>query len=394
MADSSTSDRALNVLIAGAGVGGVEALIALHTLAGKRVSVTLLAPQHDFLYRPLSVGDPFALGPAAAIPVAKIASDFDAELCRDGLETVDADNHLVHTTGGGTRTYDRLIVAVGAERVPAYAHVTTFRGQEDVEVVHGLVQDIEGGYSRRIAFVVPPGVAWSLPLYELALMTARRAFEMSAEVEISLITAEDQPLAVFGPTASGDVRALLDQAGIAFHGRTSAEIEAKGTIALRPGDEVLHVDRIVALPTIRGPRVSGLPADSDGFIPIDNFTHVSGVADVFAVGDGTTFPLKQGGIACQQADVAAQQITRAAGIPVENEPFRAVLRGKLLTGDRPHFMRHDVSAAAGRPDQSGGHNLWWPPMKVAGRYLAPYLDIQAAEGTHAVDVGHFEFASR
>ena len=55
-------------------------------------------------------------------------------------------------------------------------------------MLHGLVQDLEGGYAaqNRIRGALP-GVAWSLPLYELALMTARRAYEMSRDdVEIRL----------------------------------------------------------------------------------------------------------------------------------------------------------------------------------------------------------------
>src|SRR3954454_2040577 len=374
MGTPETAPKRLDVVIAGAGVGGIEALIALHELAGERVSVTLLAPQHDFVFRPLSVGDPFALGAAQTIPVAKIAADFGAELRRDGLQSVDAERHVVQTTDGASIGYDRLIVAVGAPRAPAYKQVTTFRGLEDVEALHGLVRDVEDGYSHRIAFVVPAGIAWSLPLYELALMTARRAFEMNAEVELALITSEESPLAVFGAEASAELRSLLEEAGISVHSGASAEIAGKGTIVLHPGRAVIEADRIVALPVIHGPRIAGLPTDSDGFIPIDDFVRVSCQRDIFAVGDGTTYPIKQGGIACQQADVAAGQIARDAGADLPNDPFRAVLRGKLMTGGADQFMRHDVSGLTGEPDESGTDVLWWPPTKVAGRYLAPYLE--------------------
>ena len=55
LADDRDSGR-LQVLIAGAGVAGLEAAFALRELAGDRVSVTLLAPNSDFIYRPLAVG--------------------------------------------------------------------------------------------------------------------------------------------------------------------------------------------------------------------------------------------------------------------------------------------------------------------------------------------------
>ena len=56
---------------------------------------------------------------------------------------------------------------------------------------------------------------------------------------------------------------------------------------------------------------------------------VRGVDDVYAAGDMTTFPLKQGGIAAQMADAAASAIAVRAGVPVAQHPFRPVIRGLL-----------------------------------------------------------------
>lgn len=51
----------LKVLIAGAGPAGLEAALAVRELAGDRVTITLLAPEDELAYRPLSVADPFTL---------------------------------------------------------------------------------------------------------------------------------------------------------------------------------------------------------------------------------------------------------------------------------------------------------------------------------------------
>jgi sulfide:quinone oxidoreductase len=51
-----------NVVIAGGGVAGLEALLALRALAADRVDLTLIAPDDHFAYRPLAVAQPFALG--------------------------------------------------------------------------------------------------------------------------------------------------------------------------------------------------------------------------------------------------------------------------------------------------------------------------------------------
>jgi len=372
----TSSDQPLHVVVAGGGVAGLETVMALRDLAGGRVRITLLEPSTNFVYRPLTVGEPFALGPARAVSLAQFARDFDCEVVHDTVAQVFPDLHAVALQSGDELTYDKLVVTLGARREPAFKHVATFRGQEDVEALHGLVQDVEEGYVRSIAFVVPAGVSWSLPLYELALMTARRAYEMCVDVELTFITPEERVLPLFGSQASADVRAMLDAAGVRVLCGYSPEIPSKGTVLLHPSGDWVEADRIVALPNVRGRRIAGLPTDSDGFLPIDSFARVPGVKDVYAAGDGANFPVKQGGIATQQADVLAAHIARVAGVPVEVEPFRPVLRGQLLTGDKPHFMRRDLRAHNADNDASTEHMLWWPPTKVAGRYLAPYIAVE------------------
>ncbi|MEA2242072.1 MAG: sulfide:quinone oxidoreductase, partial [Solirubrobacteraceae bacterium] len=286
---------------------------------------------------------------------------------------------------GETLSYDALLVAVGARRLPALQHAKTFRGQEDSESVHGLIQDIEGGYSRRIVFVVPAGVVWALPIYELALMAAQRVYEMSTpDVELTIVTPEERPLGIFGPDASDDLERMLDEAGIAIETSSRAEIPASGMVVLHPHGKVIHADRIVALPVTTPIPIEGLPRDRNGFIPVDSHGQVQGADDVYAAGDGTWFPVKQGGLACQQADAAAESIAAQAGASIDPAPFRPVLRGKLMTGSRPLYMRADISGASGDDSTSSGHTLWWPPGKVAGAYLAPYLSAREQQGPRGI----------
>jgi sulfide:quinone oxidoreductase len=376
-----TENGNTNVVVAGGGVAAIEAMLALRDLAGDRVSITLVAPEEDFHYRPLSVGEPFALGRALSLPLATVARDVGAELRLGALAAVDADAHTARLKNGATLSYDALLVAVGARRTPALQHAKTFRGQEDSESVHGLIQDIEGGYSRRIVFVVPAGVVWALPIYELALMVAQRAYEMSTpDVELTIVTPEERPLGIFGPDASDDLESMLEEAGITVETSARADIPGSGTVVLHPHGKVIEADRIVALPVTTAIPVEGLPRDRDGFIPVDSHGHVQGADDVYAAGDGTWFPVKQGGLACQQADAAAESIAAQAGADIEPTPFRPVLRGKLLTGSRPLYMRSDISGTTGDNSTSSGHTLWWPPGKVAGAYLAPYLAAREQQG--------------
>jgi sulfide:quinone oxidoreductase len=183
-------------------------------------------------------------------------------------------------------------------------------------------------------------------------------------------------LPLFGSQASADVQAMLEQAGVRVRCGYSPDIPQKGTVLLHPSGDWVEADRIVALPRVRGRKITGLPSDSEGFLPVDAYARVVKVKDVYAAGDGANFPVKQGGIATQQADVLAAHIAREAGVPVQADPFRPVLRGQLLTGDKPHFMRHDLRAHDAENDASTAHVLWWPPTKVAGRYLAPYIALE------------------
>ena len=343
-----------NVLIAGGGPAALEAALALHRLAGDRVDVTLLAPETQLTYRPLSVLAPFAAGGAPTYPLERIAQDAGFTQLRGRLDHVDPIAHVATTVTGERHAYDVLLIASGARPVEPFARATAFTGSlTDQERLHGIVQDVEAGYVRSIAFVVPPGATWPLPLYELALMLADRAYEMGAKPEIHFITPEPAPLALFGTEAAGRVAELLRAAGITLHPDSTAALEGPRTVHTR--DATIEADRVISLPRLEGPALPGLPADARGFLVTDDHARVAGVPDVYAAGDVTAFAVKQGGIACQQADAAAAHIAFAAGAPVTPEPFTPVLRGLLVT-------EHGTLTLG-----DGGD------AKIAGRELTAYL---------------------
>ena len=364
----------LNVLIAGGGVAGLEAALALRELAGDRVAVTVLAPDETFELKALSVREPFAAPHARRHALADVASEIGFSLRAGRLASVDVAERVVVDDGGARHPYDALLVAIGARPEPALAHATTFTGHATAENVHGMLQDLEQGYAKRIAFVAPAGASWPLPLYELALLTAERASSLGLDdVSLTVVTPEAAPLALFGPDASAAVASLLSERGVDVVANAYVEADSRvPALGLGPGHAGLPVDRVVALPRLAGPFIEGLPADAHGFLPIDSHCVVTGAEGVWAAGDGTTFPIKQGGIAAQQADAAAEAIAAAAGADVTPEPFRAVLRGMLLTGQGVQYLRAIAGATRG-PSEFAEDPLWWPPTKVAGRRLGPWL---------------------
>src|SRR5690348_4218627 len=97
MATNGSHPDRFEVLIAGGGVAALEAMIALRDLAGDRVSLKLLAPGPDFVYRPLAVREPFALGPPRRYPLGEIAADFEATVEQDSLAWVDTARQVIGT---------------------------------------------------------------------------------------------------------------------------------------------------------------------------------------------------------------------------------------------------------------------------------------------------------
>ena len=281
--------------------------------------------------------------------------------------------------------YDALLLATGARATPAFARVTTWDDRADVEVLQALTRDLHDRSIRRLAILIPPGPGWPLPAYELALLISRRVRGVGAEPEIVVVSPERAPLAVFGPEASREVGAELEAAGVRFESAGGARPDPAdaNTLVLDPSGRRLKADRVLAMPRLTGNAPDGVPADADGYLPVDEHCRVSGVEGVWAAGDGVAFPVKFGSLAADQADVAAADIAVEAGADVERQRFHPVLRGRLLTGRRERWMRHEPTAADARGETSY-EPLWWPPGKVAGRHLAPWL---AARDEQAVAAG-------
>jgi sulfide:quinone oxidoreductase len=372
-----------HVVIVGGGIAALEFVLALHDLAGERAYTTLISPNPDFSLRPLAVLVPFGRGKAPTVPLTDVLTPHRGAVKHDSVVEVDAARHLVICESGDEVPYDSLVLAPGARSVPAFGKGLTFDPFK-ADAVSGIVADLEQGWSKSVAFVVPSDVTWPLPLYELALMTAEQVAGMDmGDVSMHFVTPESRPLGIFGHEASDTVMDLLTAAGIAFRGSVSAGIPRSGRVDLGIEGE-LSVDSIVSIPRLEGPGILGLPTDGDGFIVTDAEGHVAEQPDVWAVGDATQQPIKQGGLACQQADAVATRLAAYLGADVTVEPPALQLRGRLIAGRQDRFLRRPLGTAT---SETNPQPLWWPPAKVASRYLAPYLEARGvmAPGPHLPD---------
>ncbi len=362
----------LRILIAGGGVAGLEALLALRALAGDLVDLELLAPEPFFWYRPLAVAEPFDAGATHHFELAYIADTVSARSTLGELTSVDTTARVARTGHGSEIPYDALVITCGALPRPAFAGALTFRGPADSDAFRSILAEAHSGLVHSIAFTLPRLGVWPLPLYELALLTAHELERDSATVDLSIVTPEPSPLSIFGTAASNAVRELLADRGISLYTGRSPVRHQDGVLEFVP-DGGVAAERVVSLPRLEGLRILGIPQDDDGFIATDLSGRVRGLEDVYAAGDITDYPVKQGGIATQQADAVATAIAARAGATVQPRRFAPVLRGLLLTGDSPRYLRSDLGSGRGDVGTITQEPLWWPPGKIVGRHLAPFL---------------------
>ncbi len=363
------------VLVVGGGVAGLEGLLALRELASELVEVRLLADVQDFAYRPMAVAEPFGLGKSRRYDLAEICAEQQTEFCLGRLERVVADRHFVEVADGRRLEYDVLLLALGTRPEIALPGSVTIQGPGYTSRFRTLLRDLGRHKVRELAFAVPPAASWPLPLYELALMTAARFPERGRHgVNIRFVTPESAPLELFGPKAANEVWDLMAERQIEFvPDHQATRVREKSLDVLPAVNGGLPADRVVSLPRLCGPAVPGLPQSGDGFIPVDGHCRVTGHDDVFAAGDSTAFALKQGGVAAQQAAAAGEAIAAHAGADIEPTHFRPVMRGLLLTGGVPRYMRAEVSGGRGEDWEVSEQALWWPPGKIAAKHLLPYL---------------------
>jgi sulfide:quinone oxidoreductase len=367
--------RGFRVVICGGGVAAVEGLLRLRNLAGDLVQVALVAPNDEFVYRPVAVREAAGFGWARRYQLWDVARDGGAEWVKDAIVSVDPAARRVETGQGHQLRYDALLVAVGARQVADHGHAMTFRDAEAQRVYEHVVQDVLAERARSVAFVVPEGAVYPLPLYELALMTAEQARRGAVEgVELALVTPEPFPLVAFGGTAGAVVGGRLRAAGVEIYAGASAFAPDPGRLLIQPQGADLSMDRIVAMPRLTGPDVPGLAVHAHGFIPIDAHCTVPGTEGrVFAAGDATAFPVKHGGLAAQQADTAAAAIARLAGAEIEPAPFSPVIRGKLLTGGRPLYLSARLVGSQGFESAVSETPPWPVDDKIVAAELGPYL---------------------
>jgi sulfide:quinone oxidoreductase len=371
------SGSSAHVVIAGGGFAAVETLLALRALGSERVGVTLVAPAPTLFYRPAATAEAFEEDAPTTYDLQAIASELGAAFTKARLVFVGSEKRYVRLSSGARLTYDALVVATGARATAGVPGALMFRDQRDVPAFRRVLSEIDNGTVRRIVFAVPAGQSWSLPIYELALLSATRARERHLHADVTLVTPEQAPLAVFGSEPSRLVENLLAERGVSFVGDSVPDhVCDDGSLALASG-QTIEADRVLAIPQLSGRPIRGVPTNRAGLVPTDASGRVQGLTHVYAAGDVTAFPVKQGGVASQQADRVAQAILTAVGAPLVGRRIPNVLQARLIGGARPLFLRaeldeHGRATSATLTRTASEESI--VEHKVLARFLTPYLE--------------------
>ncbi len=342
------------MLIAGAGVAALEAVFALRALAGDLVDIELLAPEPRFFYRPQAVLEPFGGLRVQMFELSELAGAVGAQVTPGSLASVAPGTHVARTTLGLEIRYDALLLAPGASPRAVLKDAITFRGPVDTDRVASIARDAARGDIEGLTLAIPVRRTWPLPVYELAF-----GLRDVTDIPITIATVEPAPAAVLGAAGSECIAALLE--------RRAIEVETSFDFGRQPRREVT-----IAAPELHADRLYGVPADEDGFIPINRFGAVQGLAHVYAAGDITSYEVKHGSLAAAQADVAAASIAARAGANVVQAPFRPILHARIACGDDSIYVRRNVDDHLD-PGTVSRDPLWSPAAKIFARHLSPAL---------------------
>jgi len=336
-------------------------MLAFDATSYSRAEVHLFSPKSKFVLKPLAVLSGFGRGNLLNFDLPKLTATAGASFHNLSVSEVVPGDRVIRLSDDSDFNYDYLIASPGAKPLWFVPGATPYWGPGGNHSVAEALAPLRRREEAKVVVTMPEGGTWPLPIYELALLIAA---ELDSDASMTIVTPEKLPLELFGKAAAGKAAALLRSRSIETVLETAPAEYRDGALVTTDGRRI-EADLAVTIPTLTGHRISGLPYNEQGFIPVDDFGRIDQHSREYAAGDVTSFPVKFGGLATEQADVVAAAIGAAAWDAPAPEPFRPVYRGTLTTADG----MVDLGPGAG----SSEPYAWDPAEKVQGRYLTPFL---------------------
>ncbi|HEY5188396.1 MAG TPA: FAD-dependent oxidoreductase [Solirubrobacteraceae bacterium] len=386
------------VCVVGAGTAGLEGLLRAREQLGRDADLRLIAPDREFRYRPMAPDSLLRPAPERGLVIADLATEIGATWVADRAAVVREDEGCVVTRDGDTVPFDYLLLAPGARPERALRQGYVWQRGGDPSFLDRVISELSSGAVESVAVVIPRGARWPLPAYELALVLAWSTAGTGASV--TLITAEQRPLATLGPTATDAVCSELKAAGVDVRagveavdvpGRREGGLEAANLLLVPEADETqpgallgsipptapvspgrgteAEFDRLISLPTVLGPNLAGVATDAAGFIEVDSGLRVCDSERIWAAGGCLAAALEHSALSARQADAVVTAIV-AARDGVGSSVSAPELSGLLLTGQRERWLAENPVGT----HQPSTRCLWWPPGRAVGGMLAEQIN--------------------
>ena len=324
------------ILILGAGFGGLAAANALRKGLGTEHRVTIVDKQSLFfmgltklwvLNGSRQVGD----NPGNRTLLAKKGIDFiEGEVRSLDLGAKQA------TVGRRKLTFDYLIVALGADYSPDSTpgflkYARNLYNESGCAEIRDQLRSITSGTITVLVcglpFKCPPAPYEATMIIDDVL----RKRGVRERVTLQVVTPERHPLTLLGPEAGTMVTRLLEERGIKYHhSERVREIRAK-VVLTESGKEIPH-NYVFAIPTHVSPSVvrEASLTDQSGWIPVNARTLATSTPQVYAIGD------------CAGPKTPKGQLLPRAGILADEQ-------GKVVAAN----LVHEIKGEKGREEFQG-----------------------------------------
>ena len=314
-----SSAPAQTVLVAGGGIGGIQAATRLRRRLDRRHRVVLVNRDPDF-----SLTASYLWVMTGARRPDQITRPL-SRLERQGIDVVIGEiSHLdpearALTVQDRTLVGDHMVVSLGADwaadRVPGlveFGH--TFATVAGVQLLAGELKRMESG--RIVVVTAAPVYKCPAAPYEAALLidAELRSRGIRDRFEIAIRSAEPAPMPAGGPEVSTSLGQILAERGIDYEACQVTGTE-EGRIYF--GDASEEADLIVYMPPITPPPIvaDSALAGPDGWVEAHPTSLAAAFEGVYAIGDITEITLangrslpRTGNFAHSQAHVAADMI--------------------------------------------------------------------------------------